>query len=125
MMGQVQVHSLILGFYTSQDSKHVWGTLCGRQPKKSKIAFSDRAYGNGHPTFYEGDHGNDYSPCSPITNPFPLGSVSHTHSWWNPIFCPEASHTLLGFNQILEFTHSPKGFWRKVNKFKIEVKKRF
>ena len=89
---------------------------------KTKIISSNGAHGNGHTTFYEGDHRYDHFICFPFVKPLPLCSVSHAHMWWNVIFGPETPHTFLGVYQMLKSTHFLRNLQGKFCKEGIKVK---
>ena len=72
----------------------------------AKVVPSYVAYGNSHPTLYEGNHWDHYFSLLPFFVPLSLLTVSNERSWKNPIQSSKTLYSLLRVYQMSESTHS-------------------
>ena len=53
MMGKIYTHPFVHGVYTTQNPKHIWGTLGGAESIKNQKIPNYPTHRNPHPTFYK------------------------------------------------------------------------
>ena len=66
---------------------------------------NDCAYGDSHPSLYEGNHRDYHFPLLPLSMSIPFFTVSNEDSWGDSILSFKALYTLCRVYQVSESTH--------------------
>ena len=104
-MGKVHTHLFVESINTTQDSKHVRGTLSGGQSMSYQIIPIDFAHGDSHLSLYEGNHQDYHFSFLPLGVPVPLFIVSNGDPLRDSISSFKALYILWGVYQVSKSTH--------------------